>query len=100
ASTVIYSLSLHDALPIFVSIRWYILLHTQTVEISYFTCIKIHFLGLFYNNILVSSLGGDILRMWYITHHSSRRVESAFSVLVDRSEEHTSELQSRENLVC
>ncbi len=67
-----------------ISIRWYILLRTQTTEIPYITCLKIHFLGLFYNNILVSSLGGDILRMWYIAHHSSRRIETAFSVIMDR----------------
>lgn len=69
---------------ILVAIRWFLLLRTQSHEIPFSTCLKIHFLGLFYTNLMLSSVTGDLFRMWYITHHSSRRLESIFSVVVDR----------------
>lgn len=69
---------------ILVAFRWFLLLRTQSHEIPFSTCLKIHFLGLFYTNLMLSSVTGDLFRMWYITHHSSRRLESVFSVVVDR----------------
>lgn len=67
-----------------VAVRWFLLLQTQTQEISFAVCLKIHFLGLFYTNLMLSSVTGDLFRMWYITHHTKRRLESVFSVVVDR----------------
>jgi len=67
-----------------VAVRWFLLLRTQTDEISFPVCLKIHFLGLFYTNLMLSSVTGDFFRMWYITHHTKRRLESVFSVVVDR----------------
>ena len=64
--------------------RWYLLLRAQHIDVKLAPCIKIHFLGLFYNNILISSVGGDLLRAWYITKHTHKRLEAALSVLVDR----------------
>jgi uncharacterized protein (TIRG00374 family) len=69
---------------ILVAVRWFLLLRTQTHEISFLTCLKIHFLGLFYTNLMLSAVTGDFFRMWYITHHTKRRLESVFSVVVDR----------------
>lgn len=68
----------------FVAIRWCMLLWTQNVQIGFKALIKLHFLGLFYNNFLPSSVGGDFLRAWYITKHTDRRLEAALSVFVDR----------------
>lgn len=64
--------------------RWYLLLRAQHIDVGLGACIRIHFLGMFYNNILISSVGGDLLRAWYITKHTHKRLEAALSVLVDR----------------
>lgn len=64
--------------------RWYILLRAQHIDVKLVPCIKIHFLGLFYNNVLPSSVGGDAFRAWYITKHTHKRVEAALSVVIDR----------------
>ncbi|RKY09948.1 MAG: hypothetical protein DRP66_00900 [Planctomycetota bacterium] len=64
--------------------RWRLLLRAQHISVGLGACIRIHFLGLFYNNILISSVGGDLLRAWYITKHTHKRLEAALSVLVDR----------------
>lgn len=66
------------------AVRWSMLLRSQSIEIGLWAIVRVNFLGLFYNNFLFSSIGGDLLRAWYITHHTKKRVEAAFSVIVDR----------------
>jgi uncharacterized protein (TIRG00374 family) len=64
--------------------RWYMLMRVQSVDIGYWPAVRLHFLGLFYNNCLPGSVGGDFLRAWYVTKHTERKVEAALSVFVDR----------------
>jgi uncharacterized membrane protein YbhN (UPF0104 family) len=45
----------------------------------------LHFLGLFYNNCLPSSVGGDLMRAWYVTKHTDKKLQAALSVFVDRA---------------
>src|SRR3712207_8567697 len=74
ATTEIYTLSLHDALPISVPMR-----ASQSTTRS-----------LVYSQSLFR-------RSWMLMLEKVRR---CVSILLDRSEEHTSELQSRQYLVC
>jgi uncharacterized protein (TIRG00374 family) len=70
---------------IIVAVRWNFLLRAQSIRIKNITAIKLQLLGLFYNNFLPGSIGGDFLRAWYISKHTDKRVEAAFSVFVDRA---------------
>jgi len=65
--------------------RWRILLWSQKIHIEFWAAIRLHFLGLFYNNCLPGSVGGDVLRAWYVTKHTDKKVEAALSVFVDRA---------------
>lgn len=67
-----------------IAYRWYLLLMAQGIDLDLLPTVKIHFLGMFYNNVMLSAVGGDLLRAWYITHHTHKRLEAAFSVLFDR----------------
>lgn len=69
---------------IFVS-RWFLLLRAQSIRIGFWSAVKLHYLGLFYNNCLPSSVGGDVLRAWYVTKHTDKKLEAALSVFVDRA---------------
>lgn len=64
--------------------RWYVLLRVQSIEIGFWPALRLHFLGLFYNNCLPTSVGGDLLRAWYVTTHTDKKLEAALSVFVDR----------------
>ncbi len=66
-------------------LRWWMLLRVQLVRIGYWPAVRLHLLGLFYNNCLPSSVGGDLLRAWYVTKHTDRKVPAAMSVFVDRA---------------
>jgi uncharacterized membrane protein YbhN (UPF0104 family) len=64
--------------------RWRLLLRTQAVSIEYLAAVRLHFLGLFYNNFMPGAVGGDLLRAWYVTKHTDKRFHAALSVFVDR----------------
>jgi uncharacterized protein (TIRG00374 family) len=64
--------------------RWVLLLKVQSVNIGYWAALRLHLLGRFYNNCLPTSIGGDLLRAWYITKHTNKKMEAVFSVFVDR----------------
>ena len=67
-----------------VALRWWILLRSQKIFISYWASVKLYFLGWFYNNFMPSSVGGDLIRAWYVTQHTEKKFEAALSVFVDR----------------
>jgi uncharacterized protein (TIRG00374 family) len=64
--------------------RWQMLLRVQSIKVGYWAAFRLHFLGIFYNNCLPSAVGGDLLRAWYVTTHTDRKLEAALSVFVDR----------------
>src|SRR5690606_39472296 len=84
SSTVFFSLSLHDALPILVR------------DVSF----RGDLAGAFDRRARVLVIDQAALETRGVTYQVAGRVELAGGVEPDRSEEHTSELQSRENLVC
>lgn len=70
---------------IMVGLRWWLLLRTQSIFIAFWAAVRLHFLGLFYNNFMPSSVGGDLIRAWYVTRHTDKKFEAALSVFVDRA---------------
>lgn len=69
---------------VLVGFRWWLLLRTQSIFIPFWTAVRLHFLGLFYNNFMPGSVGGDLIRAWYVTRHTDKRFEAVLSVFVDR----------------
>jgi hypothetical protein len=64
--------------------RWWLLLRTQGIHIAIWAAIRLHFLGLFYNNAMPGSVGGDLIRAWYVTKHTEKKFEAVLSIFVDR----------------
>jgi uncharacterized protein (TIRG00374 family) len=64
--------------------RWSLLLRVQSIRIGFWVAFRLHLLGVFYNNCLPTSVGGDLLRAWYVTTHTEKKLEAALSVFVDR----------------
>ena len=68
-----------------IGVRWWLLLRVQYIFISIWAAIKLYFLGWFYNNFMPSSVGGDLVRAWYVTKHTDKRFEAVMSVFADRA---------------
>jgi uncharacterized membrane protein YbhN (UPF0104 family) len=69
---------------IVIAFRWWLLLRAQAIYIAPGTAVRLYFLGLFYNNVMPGSVGGDLLKAWYVTKHTEKRLAGALSVVVDR----------------
>ena len=69
---------------VMVGFRWWLLLRTQSIFINLGAAVRLNFLGWFYNNFMAGSVGGDLLRAWYVSKHTDKRFEAALSVFVDR----------------
>lgn len=78
------SLAIYIAGQVLIGLRWSLLLRGQSIFIGPWTTVKLYFLGLFYNNLMPSSVGGDLLRAWYVTRHTDKKLQAALSVFVDR----------------
>jgi len=78
------SLALYVIAQLIFALRWSLLLWVQSIKIGYWPAVRLHFLGLFYNNCLPTSVGGDLLRAWYVTRHTDKKLEAVLSVFVDR----------------
>lgn len=70
---------------IIIGLRWWLLLRSQSIFIPFWAAVRLYFLGWFYNNFMPSSVGGDLVRAWYVTKHTDKRFEAALSVFVDRA---------------
>jgi len=78
------ALSIFVVAQLMIALRWWLLLRTQSIFINYWAAVRLHFLGLFYNNFMPGAIGGDLLRAWYVTRHTERKFEAVLSVFVDR----------------
>ena len=67
-----------------IGLRWWLLLRSQSIFISFWAAVRLYLLGWFYNNFMPGSLGGDLLRAWYVTKHTDKKFEAVLSVFVDR----------------
>lgn len=78
------SIFVFSASQYLVGLRWWLFLRAQQITIPLTTAVKLNFLGLFFSNFLPSSIGGDLVRAWYVSRYSSRKLQAALGVLVDR----------------
>ncbi len=79
------SLVVFAAAQVIIAVRWWLLLRAQSIHIEVLAAVRLFYLGLFYNNVMPGAVGGDLLKAWYVTKHTDRRLAGALSVFVDRA---------------
>src|SRR5690606_41090580 len=93
SSTTIYHLSLHDALPIFQR-------ELSTNHAAHLACLAKDIMFAHFFEPCRRICSSNRLLDNIDKHHRNYSIVVNQSAFGDRSEEHTSELQSREKLVC
>ncbi len=80
----VLSLAVYAFAQVVIAVRWWFLLRAQSIHIDVLAAVRLFFLGLFYSNVMPGSVGGDLVKAWYVTKHTNKRLEGALSVFVDR----------------
>ncbi len=65
-----------------VRLQW--VFRVQDIHMTFRECYHLGFVGLFYNLMLPSAVGGDVAKAVYAYKHSGKKIESATSILLDR----------------
>ena len=68
----------------FLAIRLQWVFRVQNIHMTFRECYHLGLVGLFYNLMMPSSVGGDVARAFYAYKHSGKKIESATSILLDR----------------
>ncbi len=78
------ALAVFGVAQILSALRWQMLARPLGFEqpLSYF--LGYYFIGMFFNLMLPTSVGGDVVRAWYLDHSPGRRQSAFVSVFVDR----------------
>lgn len=66
------------------SYRWGMLLAAQGVKLSRVSVFMYYMVGMFFNNFLPSTVGGDFVKAFYLSRATGKTAGSFISVLVDR----------------
>lgn len=73
------------AIAVFVaSIRLRLLIEAQGIAVTLKETLGLTFIGYFFNNFLPTSIGGDVVKAYYLSKKTDRKAEAYASVFVDR----------------
>jgi uncharacterized protein (TIRG00374 family) len=65
--------------------RWYLLVRAQNLTPSFRNIFELTMIGNFFNTFMPGSVGGDLIKAWYIAgQEPQRKTRAVFTVLVDR----------------
>jgi len=64
--------------------QWFILLKSLDINIHFKKAVSYYYTGLFFNNFLLSFIGGDLFRIYDVTKVSGKNSESISTVFLDR----------------
>jgi len=67
-----------------IGFRWWVFMRAQKIYVPLFLAVKLTFLGQFFTNFMPSAVGGDLVRAWYISKHTDKKLQAAIGVAADR----------------
>lgn len=79
------AIGLYCSLQVVSGLRWQMLARPLGLQRPTSHFVGFYFIGMFFNLMLPTSVGGDVVRGWYLDGGSGRRFKSYVSVLVDRA---------------
>jgi uncharacterized protein (TIRG00374 family) len=66
------------------AVRWWILLKIQDIHIRLWESVRLTFLGQFFNSVVPGTVGGDLVKAYYVAKHTPKTAAVLVSVFVDR----------------
>lgn len=66
------------------SFKWWMLLRSQLILVGYWRLFSYYLVGQFYNQVLPTSVGGDVVRSYELGRFTGRQADALASVFVER----------------
>jgi glycosyltransferase 2 family protein len=66
------------------AVRLQFLLLRSGVRVPFFTLVRLHYLGFFFNSFMPGGAGGDIIKAVYLLRHSAEKETAATMIFIDR----------------
>ena len=81
---LIASLGIFPLTFLITSFRWHELLKVLDIHLAWQRTFVLNMVGAFYNTFMLGSVGGDVLKMYYVAKQTHHRTRAVMSVAVDR----------------
>lgn len=66
--------------------RWFLLARAQGLSLSFKDMVELTMIGNFFNTFMPGSVGGDVIKAWYVAgQEPTRKTRAIFTVLLDRA---------------
>lgn len=82
--TLLSALLLHVLTILLCVYRWQLILKGLSIQVTFLKSLELTMIGLFFNNFLPSSVGGDAYKVYYFSKNSDTISKSLLSTLIDR----------------
>lgn len=69
---------------VLIAVRWWMLLRIQRIRIGLWEVVRLTFLGQFFNYVVPGTVGGDLVKAYYVSKHTHLKAAVLVSVFVDR----------------
>jgi uncharacterized protein (TIRG00374 family) len=66
-------------------VRWYVLVRAVELPFRFVDAFRLGFIGLFFNNFMPGSVGGDVIKAAVLAREQNRRTVAVATVLMDRA---------------
>ncbi len=66
------------------SFRWYLIAHAVGFKGKWNTYLGYYFVGMYFNLFMPSSIGGDVLKVLFLSREYKQKLKAAYTVLADR----------------
>ena len=69
-----------------VNLRWFVLLSSQGFYLKFKDVFSLGLIGIFFNYAIPGSVGGDLIKGYYLVRdHPQRKLQAGFTIVVDRA---------------
>ncbi len=69
---------------VLVATRWRLLLRAQGMNFGLGELLRLVFIGMLFNNIMLGSLGGDVVKAYYVARRAPQKTAAVLTVFLDR----------------
>lgn len=66
------------------SVRLKMIIEAQDISINFYEALSLTFIGYFFNNFLPTTIGGDVVKAYYLSKKTNETLRSFASIFVDR----------------